>query len=201
MHTKRRASHVLGAVSLRVLLVAALVGCDRASGTAAAPAANAGADPRPSPGTADTTRAATDLRNAALADTLSRLVADAYDFSRPGVVDRLLGLYAPQDPVISATAGRVTTSRALVAQGIASFWRQVGQNMRAPHFVIRERYATALGPDAAALTMTYAIPHETPAGRPHTIAGAWTAVFQRRAGRWLIVQEHLSDLPAQTPGE
>lgn len=139
--------------------------------------------------------ATTALRDAALADTLTALITDAYDFSRPGVVDRLLGLYVPHDPVVSAAAGRVTTSRALLAQSIAGFWSRVGQNMHHPRFVVRERYATALGPDAAVLTITYAIPHETPAGRPHTLAGAWTAVFERRGGRWLIVQEHLSDLP------
>ena len=147
-------------------------------------------DSRNAAAAADATR-----RDAALADTLSRLIADAYDFSRPGVVDRLLGLYAPHDPVISAAAGRVTTSRALLAQAITEFWTRVGQNMQDPRFVIGERYATALGPDAAVLTLTYAIPHQTPEGRPHTLAGAWTAVFQRRAGRWVIVQEHLSDLP------
>jgi hypothetical protein len=43
------------------------------------------------------------------------------------------------------------------------------------------------------LTTTYAIPHRTPEDRPHTLAGAWTAVFERRGGRWVIVQEHLSD--------
>lgn len=135
-------------------------------------------------------------RDAALADTLGRLITDAYDFSRPGVEKRLLGLYAPGAFVVSAAAGRVTTSRAALAQQIAGFWSRVGQNMREPHFVVRERYATALGPDAAALTLTYAIPHQTPEDRPHTLAGAWTAVFQRRGGRWVIVQEHLSDLPA-----
>ena len=31
---------------------------------------------------------------------------------------------------------------------------------------------------------------------PHTIAGAWTAVFQKRGDRWYVIQEHLSDLPA-----
>lgn len=136
-------------------------------------------------------------RDAALADTLGRLVADAYDFSRPGAVDRLVGLYAPHDPVVSASGGRVTTSRALLAQSIDGFWARVGRNMRDPRFVLRERYATALGPDAAVLTMTYAIPHLTPEGRPHTVAGAWTAVFQRQGGRWVIVQEHLSDLPSE----
>jgi hypothetical protein len=45
------------------------------------------------------------------------------------------------------------------------------------------------------LTTTYSVAHVTPAGAPHVIAGAWTAAFQRRAGRWVIVQEHLSDVP------
>jgi hypothetical protein len=27
------------------------------------------------------------------------------------------------------------------------------------------------------------------------IGGAWTSVWTRRNGRWIIVQEHLSDLP------
>jgi len=45
------------------------------------------------------------------------------------------------------------------------------------------------------LTTTYAIPHRTPEDEPHTLAGAWTAVFARRDGRWVIVQEHLSDAP------
>jgi hypothetical protein len=28
----------------------------------------------------------------------------------------------------------------------------------------------------------------------HVIGGAWTAVFQKRGGRWVIIQEHLSDV-------
>ena len=28
------------------------------------------------------------------------------------------------------------------------------------------------------------------------IAGAWTAVFARQGGRWVVIQEHLSDVPA-----
>jgi hypothetical protein len=31
---------------------------------------------------------------------------------------------------------------------------------------------------------------------PHVIAGALTQVFARRNGRWVVVQEHLSDVPA-----
>jgi ketosteroid isomerase-like protein len=72
--------------------------------------------------------------------------------------------------------------------------------MQQPRFVVGERHLTRLGPDAAALTITYSIPHHTPEGRPHTLSGAWTAVFQRRDGRWVIVQEHLSDPPRPAAG-
>jgi hypothetical protein len=30
--------------------------------------------------------------------------------------------------------------------------------------------------------------------RGHVIGGAWTAVFQKRGGQWVIVPEHLSDV-------
>ena len=148
-------------------------------------------------GDAGAARATDAARATALADTLGALVTDAYDFSRPDVVARLMALYAPSDPVISAAAGRVTTSRAALQLQIQRFWERVGQNMRDPRFVLGARQVTVLGPDAAVLTATYAIPHRTPEDRPHTLAGAWTAVFERREGRWVIVQEHLSDVPAR----
>ncbi|MGZ8378479.1 MAG: nuclear transport factor 2 family protein [Gemmatirosa sp.] len=148
-------------------------------------------------------RVATDdaARASALADTLGAMVTEAYDFSRPDAVARLMALYAPDDPVVSAAAGRVTTSRAALQLQIQRFWERVGQNMQDPRFLLGTPHVTVLGPDAAVLTATYAIPHRTPEDRPHTLAGAWTAVFQRRGGRWVIVQEHLSDVPpAATPG-
>jgi ketosteroid isomerase-like protein len=139
--------------------------------------------------------------DAALADTLVGTVVAAYDFSRPGVPERLAGLYPADGPVVSAAGGGVTTSRAALRAEIERFWARVGRNMREPRFVVGERHVTPLGPDAAALTFTYAIPHRTPEGRPHTLAGAWTAVFRRDGGRWVIVQEHLSDAPpAGAPG-
>ena len=152
------------------------------------------AEPAPVAKTATATdRAAADAHAAALADTLGGLLRDAYDFSRPDVVARLMALYATEDPVVSAAAGRVTTSRAALQLQIQRFWERVGQNMRDPRFLLGTPHVTLLGPDAAVLTTTYAIPHRTPEDRPHTLAGAWTAVFERRGGRWVIVQEHLSD--------
>ena len=142
--------------------------------------------------------ASTPAADAALADTLAARIADAYDFSKPDVVARLMALYPERGPVVSAAAGAVTSSRPALQSEIARFWERVGQNMQRPRFVIGERHLARLGPDAAALTITYSIPHHTPEGRPHTLSGAWTSVWQRwEGGRWVIVQEHLSDPPPQ----
>lgn len=142
------------------------------------------------PGTALTT-----AERAAIADTLTTLMAGAYDFSRPDVRERLMALYPDSGRVVSAAAGRVTATRAQLDSAIGTFWEYVGQNMVGPTWVWDDIEVDVLARDAAVVTASYTIPHHTPAGRPHTIAGAWTAVFVRRDGRWVIVQEHLSDVP------
>lgn len=134
--------------------------------------------------------------DAALADTLKNRIADAYDFSRPGVTERMNALYPDTGRVISASGGHVTTSVDSLRAGIASFWQNVGQNMRDPKWVWGDVYVDRLGPDAAVLTSTWSIPHIAPTGHPHVIQGAWTAVFRRLDGKWLIVVEHLSVPPS-----
>lgn len=138
----------------------------------------------------------------ALADSLKRQVAAAYDFSRTNVVANLMSLYPDTGRVVAAAAGRVTTSRDALQHEIAAFWENVGHNMRNPRWIWEESHVDVLSRDAAVMTATYRIPHTTPAGAPHEIRGAWTAAFVRRGGKWVIVQEHLSDAPehAGTPG-
>jgi Domain of unknown function (DUF4440) len=141
--------------------------------------------------------AVTEAQRVAIADTLRGLIVTAYDFSKPGdAVARLMSLYPPSGPVISASGGQVSTSRDSLYSGIRAFWDNVGRNMRDPKWTWGAMHVDVLAPDAAVVTTTYRVPHLTPRGMPHVIAGAWTAVFQRRAGRWVIVQEHLSDVPA-----
>lgn len=137
----------------------------------------------------------------AIADTLSALVTNAYDFSRPDPAKRLLSLYPDSGRVISAVAGRVTTTRDTLAVEIAGFWQRVGRNMQNPRFVLGSTYVDVITRDAAVLTLVYSIPHTTPQGTPHTVSGAWTMFWRRENGRWRIVQEHLSDTPESTaPG-
>jgi hypothetical protein len=134
--------------------------------------------------------------DAALADTLKARIAEAYDFTRPGVVERMNGLYPDTGRVISASGGRVIASADSLRAGIATFWKNVGTNMRDPKWVWGDVYVDRLDRDAAVLTATWSIPHIAPDGHPHVIQGAWTAVFRRMSGKWMIVAEHLSVPPS-----
>src|SRR3954470_10808699 len=130
----------------------------------------------------------------AVADSLKKLVVAAYDLSKPDPVGSLMSLYPTDGRVVSASGGVVTTTRPQLEQGIKAFWTYVGQNMRNPKWEWTSMNVDVLAPDAAVMTSTYRVPHQTPTGMNHVIGGAWTAVFQKRQGRWVIIQEHLSDV-------
>jgi len=130
----------------------------------------------------------------AIADSLKKLVVNAYDLSNPDPVKSLMSLYPDSGRVISASGGVITTTRPQLEQGIKAFWTYVGQNMKNPKWEWTSMNVDVLAPDAAVMTSTYRVPHLTPTGMNHVIGGAWTAVFQKRGGRWVVIQEHLSDL-------
>jgi hypothetical protein len=134
-------------------------------------------------------------RKAVTAEIESTIKA-ATDLSTPGVPDRMMSLYSRTGHVVSASGGRVITSRDSLAAGINWFWNNVGVNMRNPQWIWGQMDVDVLSPDAAVLTATYTIPHLNPHNHLHIIGGAWTAVFQKQGGRWVIIQEHLSDAPA-----
>jgi hypothetical protein len=131
----------------------------------------------------------------AIVDSLTRQVKSAYDITKPDVVKRLLSLYPDTGRIVSAGGGRLITTRDTLAMGINAFWTYVGSNMRDPKWIWDDMVFDVLSPNVAVMAATYHVPHLTPRNQPHTIAGAWTAVFQKRGTRWYIVQEHLSDLP------
>ena len=133
----------------------------------------------------------------AIADTLTTMIRSAYDLKANDVVAKFMSLYPDTGRVISASGGRITTSRAALETGIKSFWEYVGRNMQNPKWEWGTPQVDVLSPSAAVVTTTYRIPHRTPAGEPHVVAGAWTAVFERRGTKWVIVQEHLSEIPPE----
>ena len=132
-----------------------------------------------------------------IAAEIEQRVKTAYDLKAPDVEQRMLGLYAPSGRIVSAASGTVMTSRDTILGGVRYFWRQVGSNMRDPKWIWDTMVVDVLSPNAAVMTAAYHIPHLTPRGEPHVLGGAWTAVFERRGKDWVIVQEHLSDLPQQ----
>lgn len=132
---------------------------------------------------------------AALRDTLMQRIEQAYDFTAADVVDRMSALYPDTGRVISASGGYVMTTADSLQEGLAEFWETAGVNMRDPRWEWGDVHVDQLSGDAAVLTGTWSIPHIAPTGDPHTIRGAWTAVFRRIEGEWLIIQEHLSVPP------
>jgi ketosteroid isomerase-like protein len=134
----------------------------------------------------------------ALRDTLMQRIEQAYDFTATDVVEGMSALYPDTGRVISASGGYVTTSADSLRQGLAEFWENVGINMSDARWEWDAVHVDRLSEDAAVLTGTWSIPHIAPTGNPHTIRGAWTAVFRRVAGEWLIIQEHLS-VPPEHP--
>jgi hypothetical protein len=143
-----------------------------------------------------------DRERAAISDTLRTMIVSAYDITKPGdPVARMMSLYPPTGNVVSASGGRVSVSRDSLEAGIRAFWQYVGQNMRNPKWTWDEMHVDVLSRDAAVVTATYHVPHLTPRGEQHTIAGAMTEAFARRGGRWVVVQEHLSDLAPAEPAD
>jgi hypothetical protein len=130
-----------------------------------------------------------------IAAEIEREVKSAYDLKSPDVEKKLKSLYADTGRVISASAGSVIASRDTLFGGIHAFWHFVGSNMRNPTWIWDRMFVDVLSRDAAVMTATYHVPHMTPTNMPHVIGGAWTAVFRKENGRWVIIQEHLSDLP------
>jgi ketosteroid isomerase-like protein len=141
------------------------------------------------------TTALTPAQRTAIAGEIDAQVRAAYDLSQPNAEERMLALYADTGRIVSATGGRVVASRDTLAKGIDLFWKNVGVNMRQPKWIWTQTFVDVLSPDAAVFTGTYRVPHLTPRGEPHELAGAMTLVFAKRASKWGVVQEHLSDLP------
>jgi len=133
----------------------------------------------------------------AIRGELEQAMRDAYDLTKPNVPERMLSLYPKSGRVVSSTGGRVVTSRDSLESGIRYFWNSVGVNMRQPRWVWDTFYVDVLSPTTAVVTATYSIPHRNPQNQPHVLGGAMTAVFEKRDGRWSIIQEHLSDAPAR----
>lgn len=144
-----------------------------------------------------TERSPSAAERATIAADIEREVKAAYDLKSPDPVGNFERLYADSGRIVSASGGMVIASRDTIFTGIRSFWQYVGSNMKNPTWMWGPFLVDVLSNDVAVMTVSYHVPHTTPAGNPHVIGGAWTAVFKRQGDRWVIVQEHLSDTPPE----
>jgi hypothetical protein len=122
-------------------------------------------------------------------------LVSAYDLSKPDVMRRMLSLYPKTGRVVSTSVGRVVTSRDSLESGIRYFNENIVANMQGARWIWDAMFVDVLSPASAVVTASYHIPHKTPRGQDHVIAGAITVVFALREGKWVIIQEHLSDVP------
>lgn len=141
-------------------------------------------------------RPVTDAQRKVITDSLKKLVTQAYDLSAPNPVQRMMSLYPESGPIYSTASGHISTTRKELQEQIDTFWHFVGSNMRNPKWEWTAMHVDVLAPDAAVMTASYRIPHLTPMNMQHVIAGAWTAAFVNRGGKWVVIQEHLSDVPS-----
>jgi hypothetical protein len=141
-------------------------------------------------------RPVSDSERKAITDSLEKLVTQAYDLTSPNPVQRMMSLYPESGPIYSTSSGHISTTRKELQDQISTFWQYVGSNMRNPKWEWTAMHVDVLAPDAAVMTASYRVPHMTPMNMQHVIAGAWTAAFVNRGGRWVVIQEHLSDVPA-----
>jgi hypothetical protein len=145
--------------------------------------------------TACASRAPSATEKAQIAADIEKEVRAAYNLGNPDPVKAYEQLYPDTGRIVSASGGQIIASRDTIFQGIHDFWQYVGSNMKDPKWMWDRFMFDVLSKDAAVMTATYHVPHTTPQGHPHVIGGAWTAVFIKENGRWVIIQEHLSDLP------
>lgn len=141
-------------------------------------------------------RTPTEAEKKAISDSLEALIRNSYDLSGANAVQKMMSLYPDSGPVYSTASGRISTTRRELQAQVDTFWHYVGSNMRNPRWEWTAMHVDVLAPDAAVVTASYRIPHNTPMNMEHVIAGAWTAVFANRGGKWVVIQEHLSDVPA-----
>ena len=137
-----------------------------------------------------------DTEKKTIADSLETLVRNSYDLAGANAVQRMMSLYPDSGAVYSTASGHISTTRRELQAQVDTFWHYVGSNMRNPRWEWTAMHVDVLARDAAVMTASYRIPHNTPMNMEHVIAGAWTAVFANRGGKWVVIQEHLSDVPA-----
>jgi uncharacterized protein (TIGR02246 family) len=138
----------------------------------------------------------TDAQRTAIGDSVSAAYHALFASVATRNVDSILAFYAPGDAWVAAELGMVYPSSDSVRAAFRSFFgglRAVEMTPDAPRVQV-------LGPTAAVATATFHGTATDTTGVTQELRAAYSAVYERRAEGWKIVQTHESvSMPAPPP--
>lgn len=127
----------------------------------------------------------TDAQRAAIADTIKQQANLFFEYDRKLDAEGLMSLMTTEPDLVWGENGMLYPSRdslAAVARGVLGNAREVDGAWEELHVLV-------LGPDAAAASGRFHFRLVKQDGSSMTIEQAtWTGVYQRRNGRWVVVQ-------------
>jgi uncharacterized protein (TIGR02246 family) len=107
-------------------------------------------------------------------------------------IDQFVGLFAPEPDFIYVDAGNIYPDRAALHKAGSGFFARI-KTFNAKWDPTK---VVVLGPDAGAFTGVMHVAGADTTGRAIWPNGKiWTLVYQRRGGRWQIVQAHEANVP------
>jgi len=134
-----------------------------------------------------------DAQRSAIADSVRMAHRALFAATQSRNVDSIMSYFTGEAGF--AEAGMLYPSRDSLVNAARNFFggtRSVAVTTAEPVIVV-------LGPNAAALATTFRESVVDTAGHTIDISGAWSAVYRREAGRWMVVQAHESfPVPAPT---
>lgn len=136
--------------------------------------------------------ALTDAQRAAIADTVRQHAAALYEDENRRSAEVFVAQMADGPDLFTyASTGRVFWAK----DSLAKAARTRVASLRALTYTLRDARVLVLGPDAAVLTGSYGEAATDSTGKELAFNDAWTAVYQRRDGKWQIVHGHFSRSP------
>ena len=126
-------------------------------------------------------------QKAAIADTIRAQANRLIDAIASKKIDRFMELFATEPDLTYVDNGRIYPTREALAAAAGGFFKRIGSaggTWESPRIL-------PLSPNSGAFTGIFRPQMVDTAGKPLWTDGKiWTFVYQRRAGKWVIVQAH-----------
>jgi uncharacterized protein (TIGR02246 family) len=139
-------------------------------------------------------RGVTATEKSAVEDTIRKLNAYSMEVQSRRDLKALMQLM-PDTGAIAITDGAMVTDMDSVRAVLEQFWGQPWLKDLKVKWEIKR--IDVVAPDAAVLTTTGTTTVLDTAGEKHSMSHHWTGLWQNRGGRWVVVQQHASTIPAE----